>query len=674
MIDRDSITVLLTDDSPEDRSLVRRLLERYTDQKYHIVERETGEQGLSYLRSPASEAIDCVLLDYHLPDMEAHGLLAELNPQPAAPIFPVVVLTSKGTEANAVRSLQAGAQDYLLKETLTASSLVSAIANAREKVTLQRQLRESESRLRHSLDRMLDCYGIYTAVRDAETGSIIDFRVEYINNAACQNNRMTREEQVGQLLCDLFPAYKFNGTLEKYIRIVENGESVDETNQECTDPGYVTKSGLISRLYDIRAWKMEDGFAASWREVTDRAQAEAAQKIADDRLAAAARTLRFHVENTPLANIEWDSEFRVRAWSRQAEIIFGWQASDVVGKPVSELAISYPEDATKVKAVIERLTDGTETGNVSLSRNCRNDGTVIWCEWYNSVERDEDGNTLSILSLVQDVTEREEARLHMDARWRREHNIAVTLQRSLLSHPKEDAFPGLRFHTLYEPAWSEADVGGDFYDVFSLSDGRVAFVIGDISGKGLAAARYIAEAKFSLRAYLNKQENIADALNEVNQVMCRSFNEQEEGLNFVCLTLAVVDAATGTVEVAPIGSEPPLQRRSNDEIVEWNGPAHLPLGIDENAVYTTSLFALEPGDLFLMVTDGVTEARQGNNFLGNEGLGRLLSVIQPDDPLGQIGAHIMKSASDYAGGTLSDDVCLLLVRRDVLPPQVAQAL
>ena len=95
--------------------------------------------------------------------------------------------------------------------------------------------------------------------------------------------------------------------------------------------------------------------------------------------------LTFHVENSPVAVVEWDSEFRVKRWSRQAEKIFGWKATEVLGKHPDEWQLVHPEDTENVSITMLKLLYGSEPRNVSENRNYTKDGEVIYCEWYNSL-------------------------------------------------------------------------------------------------------------------------------------------------------------------------------------------------------------------------------------------------------------------------------------------------
>lgn len=123
-------------------------------------------------------------------------------------------------------------------------------------------------------------------------------------------------------------------------------------------------------------------------------------------LAEAHRRLSLHLENSPLAHVEWDRDFRVARWSSRAEEIFGYTADEVRGKSWRELNIVHQDDLASVAKTVEELLSGRVSSNISHNRNYRNDGKAIWCEWYNSVLTDDDGNMVSILSFTHDITRR----------------------------------------------------------------------------------------------------------------------------------------------------------------------------------------------------------------------------------------------------------------------------
>lgn len=137
---------------------------------------------------------------------------------------------------------------------------------------------------------------------------------------------------------------------------------------------------------------------------------ENSDRIAAERkLQRALQQLQFHVENSPLAVIEWDNNFRVQRWSQQAENIFGWRAEEVLSQHLLNWQFVFADDIEGVIHNMGYLLDGSQPRLICQNRNYTKDGTVLHCEWYNSALLDESGNLVSVLSLALDVTQREQA-------------------------------------------------------------------------------------------------------------------------------------------------------------------------------------------------------------------------------------------------------------------------
>ncbi|MEG4282035.1 PAS domain S-box protein [Microcoleus sp. A006_D1] len=146
--------------------------------------------------------------------------------------------------------------------------------------------------------------------------------------------------------------------------------------------------------------------AANTQEISERlAVAKQRRQQLQTQIKQSQERREFHLENSPMAVIEWDSEFRVMRWSPMAEQIFGWIAAEVTGKYWHEWLIVHEEDFEQVCAVTNQLLHGKEPRHVCRNRNYTKDGSIIYCEWYNSGLIDAEGKVVSILSFVRDITE-----------------------------------------------------------------------------------------------------------------------------------------------------------------------------------------------------------------------------------------------------------------------------
>jgi PAS domain S-box-containing protein len=130
---------------------------------------------------------------------------------------------------------------------------------------------------------------------------------------------------------------------------------------------------------------------------------------AEQQLRLAERRLALHVENTPLAVIEWDPEGRVARWNARAERLFGWAAAEVLGEGVSDWPFVLDEDRDRARRMVADAASGREPRSVVTAANRAKSGGVVWCEWYTSALYDAAGRMVSALSLALDVTGRRAA-------------------------------------------------------------------------------------------------------------------------------------------------------------------------------------------------------------------------------------------------------------------------
>jgi len=225
-----------------------------------------------------------------------------------------------------------------------------------------------------------------------------------------------REDVIGKRAFELFPFLIETGEDRCFTAALAGEHTVSE-NRPYVVPA-TGRQGLFEGHYSplLNENNQVVGGIAVIRDITDRKRAEEAAQEAHQRLI-------FHVENSPLAVIEWDSDFRVSRWSASAERLFGWTADEVIGKHVSEWQFVFDEDVDAVAQVTQRQRLGAELLGVQHNRNYTKGGSILSCEWYNSVLRDDAGGLVSVLSLVLDVTARQKAEEERAALLARERDL-----------------------------------------------------------------------------------------------------------------------------------------------------------------------------------------------------------------------------------------------------------
>ena len=206
-----------------------------------------------------------------------------------------------------------------------------------------------------------------------------------------------RDELIGKDLLTIFSQKRFDEIKPIWDRVLQ-GETISTERLIVSDSG---EERWMTLRYTPR-FDSDGTIMGIYSAATDIDEL----KRTEIELRRANWMLTSHIENSPLAVIEWDDQFHVRRWSPQAEKIFGFTESQVLGKHFSEWRFVVEDDDPQFSALNMRLLDANHPRTTSLNRNYRDDGRIIWCEWYNSSLRDDSGKVVSILSLTQDVTTR----------------------------------------------------------------------------------------------------------------------------------------------------------------------------------------------------------------------------------------------------------------------------
>ena len=236
--------------------------------------------------------------------------------------------------------------------------------------------------------------------------------------------------------------------------------------------------------------------------------------------------------------------------------------------------------------------------------------------------------------------------------YRQLENVATTLQRSLLP-PKLPDVPGWRFRSLYLPGGGETDVGGDFYDVFPTAAGWMA-VMGDVVGRGAAAASLTAIGRYTLRT--------AGSLVGTPTMGLARLNENLRGRGEMALcTAAIVLLRESGDEASLVCAGHPLPYLIRDGEVEAVGLTGPLLGAFEHGHWLAASLAIAPGDVLVLYTDGIIDARgpAGTRF-GEERLRAALRGVTSAD---QAVERIQNALLDFAGGEQDDDTAVLAMQK-----------
>jgi PAS domain S-box-containing protein len=374
----------------------------------------------------------------------------------------------------------------------------------------------------HDLD--INTTFLFTRLIDASVDGIFAFdrdcKIIVWNRAMERISGLSSAAALGKRVVDIFPFLREAGSDDCFAAALAGKGSVSENH-----PYGPSETGVFESHYSPLLDEHDNviGGIAVITDITARKQAE-------DAAHTAYRQLSFHVESSPLAVVEWDSDFRVSRWSASAERLFGWKADEVIGKHVNEWRFVFADDVDAVALVTNRQREGVEVQGIQRNRNYTRGGTVLFCEWYNSVLRDDRGKLVSVLSLVLDVTARQSAE--------EERAASLLRERDARRHAEEadrlkDEFLATLSHELRTP-------------LTSILGWASMIRNGEVEGNN--ASRAIETIERNARS----QARLIDDLLDVSRIITGNLRLDLHPLNLAPIVEGALDALRPTADVKGI--------------------------------------------------------------------------------------------------------------------------
>jgi sigma-B regulation protein RsbU (phosphoserine phosphatase) len=249
-----------------------------------------------------------------------------------------------------------------------------------------------------------------------------------------------------------------------------------------------------------------------------------------------------------------------------------------------------------------------------------------------------------------------------------EHKNLVAIQQDLITAKKIQqsfipnkfpAFPGRKDIEIYGSMNAAKNVGGDLYDFFLIDDHKIGFVIGDISGKGVPAALFMAMSRSVIKTIAMKGKLPDQTMKEANEVLL----EESQDAMFITTFYGILNTRTGHLQYTNAGHAPPLILFKNGPVSKLDGTENVALAAFDDINYNKRTFILNKGDAILLFTDGVTEAL---NEKGEEyGMERLAKLLENSGnlPVKDIIRKIMDDIKKFMNNTeLTDDLTMLAFR------------
>jgi PAS domain S-box-containing protein len=641
---RDALPILVVDDRPENLRTLEAVL---APLGYPLVTATSGRQALRLL---LEHDFALILLDVRMPGLDGLQTAELIKGRSRTRDIPIVFLTAARDEVgDIIRGYGIGAVDYVLKP-FDAELLRSKVAVFAELEASRRALKRSEALLR----------GAFEAAPIGKTLLDAERRIVRSNPAFARLVQRDADQLVGVAIDEL--CHK-----EDRLVLADTLDSVSRPDSEQSQP--------LSPAVDMRLWTASGaeawvGLVASAIQPTESGESLLLAQWVDLSVRRRAEQARAQLmlERAARAQAETIAERLGKLQSLTAEIE-PLSLDDLVAVLAVRLAALFEAEVAEVHLIGELdeplmvRVEGREARRIepqeaplpadgSIEEPLAIEGTTLGAlrlalasgRFLTSDER----------SLLREAADRialavRRAQLHEE-----EHRIAVVLQRGLL--PKSlPTVEGVELAAHYEAAGVGAEVGGDWYDAFTLPGGRLGIVVGDVAGRSIPAASAMGQLRTVTRTFArweNGSHSPGDVLTHVNRYQLTA----DENTMFT-IVYAILYATEQTIAWAAAGHLPPLIR-SEDGATRYLERGGGLMGI-EDARYETFREPLRSGDVLVLYTDGLVE-RRGESL--DAGLERLAAAVAagPDNP-GALAEHVLRAVV-LQDERLNDDVTALVAR------------
>jgi sigma-B regulation protein RsbU (phosphoserine phosphatase) len=242
--------------------------------------------------------------------------------------------------------------------------------------------------------------------------------------------------------------------------------------------------------------------------------------------------------------------------------------------------------------------------------------------------------------------------------YQREMDIARDIQQSLLPRVFPP-FPERNEFSLYAGVQPAKEVAGDFFDFFFAGEDILTLIVGDVSGKSVPAAMFMAVSRTLLRTVCSHEKDLAEAINYANNILC----EDNDTCMFVTLFVANLNVKTGEIIYCNAGHHEACVLKANGKVDLFGVHGSPALGIVPDVQYKTGRYTLAAGDKIVLYTDGVTEAHSPEKELFGEE--RLFEILkrEPDNSPEELYGKVIERLNDFQDGEIFDDITLLILER-----------